>query len=461
MLLRRVSVVPLSFALALAPAAIACDATPTTTDAATQVDDAREPSDASAADAPPASALSTLAGPDEDPELGDLDALASVVGDAELVGIGECVHTTGGQVRMRARMIRWLVTHADLRVVYVESPRASIAERADAFVISDCSGDAEEAASGFHNIWWDRSTPELLRWLCAWNAEHTGAEVRLRGVDIRQPWVDAPALDALYARLAPSRSALADAMHDCLGASYADEAAFFTDPQVLRYYGEGGMEATPEPAHLACDAAADAILADLAAHRSDYLAASSDDELEGARLSALSMRAFDDSIYALSRGDLAASNPPRDQAMAEILLTQRRLAPVTGRAVLWAHDGHVLRDSTEVVGGQWRGVENLATLVDRELDYVAIGQISRIARILWMSGPETIRFESMGSMEMLLDAIGPEQLMVDLRVDPSIAPDEATRVGFDTMRPTLHYDALVYLRDSPAIEYFRDPRPGS
>jgi hypothetical protein len=92
--------------------------------------------------------------------------------------------------------------------------------------------------------------------------------------------------------------------------------------------------------------------------------------------------------------------------------------------------------------------------------YVAIGQISRLTGIDWLGGRETIRFESTDALEVALDPIG-SSLLVELRAPATPVTTEFQRVGFDTMRPGQHYDALVYLRDSPANEYFRDPRPGS
>jgi erythromycin esterase-like protein len=285
--------------------------------------------DAATIDAPLRDGVSVLAGPDDDFALGDLEPLGAIVGDAELVGIGESVHTTGGQIRMRARMIRWLVVHAEVREIVLESPRTAIETRTEPYV-QRCEGDAEEAMTGLHSIWWDRSTPALLTWLCTWNAEHPAQRVHVRGVDIRQPWEDAPALRDFYASHAPARAPLADAMSRCLGATYTSEVAFFSDPTVLRHYGEGGTLATPEDDHLACLEAADAVLADLAAHRSELVLASSERDVELARLAAVSMRAFDETIYHLSRGDLV--NGPRDAAMADVLLTLRRLDPPSGRA---------------------------------------------------------------------------------------------------------------------------------
>lgn len=451
----------LTLALVLTPCSLACGGAPSAPDAgfvadAPQFVDAGAP-DAIALDAPLRDGVSVLAGPDDDFELGDLEPLAAIVGDAELVGIGESVHTTGGQIRMRARMIRWLVTHAGVREIVIESPRTAIETRTEPYVQS-CEGDPEEAATGLHSIWWDRSTPALLGWLCTWNAEHPAERVHVRGVDIRQPWDDAPALRDFYASHAPARAPLAEAMSRCLGAGYASELAFFSDPTVLRYYGEGGALATPEADHLACLEAADAVIADLAAHRSELVLASSEREVELARLAAVSMRAFDETIFHLSRGELV--NGPRDAAMADVLLTLRRLDPPSGRGVLFAHDGHVMRDSSAVRTAQWRDVENLATLVDRELDYVAIGQISRLAQTDWLGGPQTVRFETSDALEVALDAIGPS-LLLDLHAPATPVTDELQHVGFDTMRPAQHYDALVYLRESPANEYFRDPRPGS
>src|SRR5690349_21451383 len=64
-----------------------------------------------------ARAVSMLAGTDFELPDDDLAPLDGIVGDADVVGIGESVHTTGGEVRMRARLIRYLVEVLGFRAI--------------------------------------------------------------------------------------------------------------------------------------------------------------------------------------------------------------------------------------------------------------------------------------------------------------------------------------------------------
>jgi erythromycin esterase len=444
---------------AIAALLFACESPPGEPDAAldTAALDTAGPDTGLDSGLPPG--LYPIAGPDEDFEAGDLDGLPSLLGDAEVIGIGESVHTTGGELAMRARLIRWLVTHHGVREIVFEMSRAIIAERVAPHV-DGCVGTAEDAAAlGFNPIWWDRSTPELLAWLCAWNASHPEERVRVRGTDIRQPWVDLPTVRALFTRLAPAELARTDGLASCLGTGFSSEQALFSDPTVRGYFDGTPL---PQAGHDACVAASTDVRAYLAEHRADLVARSSELEVERARLAAVSLEAFDTSIYNLSRGDLAGANPLRDAAMADVFLTEHRYDPPSGRTVLFAHNGHSLRHSDEVLAGQWRGVSNLATLIDVALNYVVIGQASRISRIDWQSGPQTLDNGSADHLERVLDDLGAPYLLMDVAAATGafIPADQAYEVGFDTMVPARHYDLILFHHESRANDYFT-PSPWS
>ncbi len=428
--------------------------------------------DAAVDDAAPLLDTGTDAGPQPVSELSgtdptlpddDLAALAPLVGDALVVGIGESVHTTGGEVRMRTRLIRYLVTHHDFRTIAFEGSRTGI-EAQLASYLDTCAGTPEDAAFALNPIWWDRSTPELLAWLCEWNTAHPSDRVGAFGFDVRQPWTTHPALRAYLERVAPADAAsLADGLSTCLGVGYADEPTFFADPAVLAYF----METTPLPqaGHDACEAGASAAIAAIASHRAEWIGLSSERELELARLSVVEMLAFDESIYYLSRGDLAHANPLRDVAMADGFETLRRLDHPSSRIIVWAHDGHVMRHSDEVTFGQWVGVPNMMTLLEARgaLDhYLPIGQLSRTADIDWTQGRMTIGYSVEDHLEALLDGLGLPFALVDVAAAEAATPpvwdtSVAWGVGFDAMFPSRHYGALVFHHHSPANDYFELP----
>lgn len=402
-----------------------------------------------------------LAGTDADLPEDDLAPLASLVEGTAVVGIGESVHTTGGELRMRARLIRHLVATLGYRVVVLENEWEQT-ERVIAPYIDDGVGTAEEAALGINPIWWDRSTPELFAWLRAFNVEHPDDPVHVVGCDIRQAWWDHPAVTAFLQAWAPDdATTLSGGMTTCLGVGYEGMEEFFGDPVVQGYFAGSPM---PTDAHTACQEGTEAALAFLEEHRADLVAAAGERDFEWARLRVVGMRAFDLSIYHLSRGQLEEANGPRDEAMADVFLTQRRIDRPDDKAILFAHNGHVMTHSDEVVLGQWVGVKNLGTRLSEALgdEYAAIGQLSRTTHIDWFNGPETLAHNQLSTLERVLDAIGPEFLLVDTAQAtageaPLWIPDRAYAMGFDTLLPAHHYRALVFHRESPANDWFTPP----
>ncbi len=449
------------FALALLLAAPGCDGS---TPADAGPDDAALDRDAgldAGADAGPPPAYYALDGTDPALPTDDLAPFGPLLEGVDVVGIGESVHTTGGEIAMRARLIRYLVSELGFRVLALENPRIQTATGMAPFV-ERCEGTAEDAALYIDPIWWDRSTPALLQWLCDYNQEHPADPVSVIGADIREPWDLFRELEAFFGAAAPADAmGLLDGMRTCLGVGHADRRAFFEDPTVQGYFAG---TATPQAEHDACVAGTAAGLAYLETNRAALVAASSERDAELARLAVVGLEAFDTSIFHLSRGDLAMANPLRDIAMADVLATLLRLDHPDARTIVFAHDGHIMSASHEVLSGQWRGVMNLTTILEAELGdrYAAIGQISRTTHIDWLDGAQTLEQTDESDLEQLLDGIGPAFLLVDtaaaVALDPPLwDPTLGYHVGFDTMLPANHYRALVYHRESPAADWFTPP----
>lgn len=403
-----------------------------------------------------------LSGVEAELPVEELAPFAELVADAEVIGIGESVHTTGGELRMRARLIRFLVEQHGVRAIALENEWETT-ERQIAPFVGSCEGTAEEAAMGINPVWWDVSTPALFAWLCAFNQEHPDDPVRVTGFDIRQAWYDHPALTQYLEAVAPNEAdVLSAGLSTCLGVGYADQSAFFSDPTVRAYFS--GATPTPEAEHQACMAGAEAATSLLLAERDALITASDERAFERARLRVVGMRAFDLSIYHLSRGQLALANPPRDAAMADVLSTMRRIDFPDARTIVFAHDGHVLRRSDEVLGGQWVGVKNLGTLVGEELGdaYFAVGQVSQTTHIDWEGGPSTLLHDQETDLEYVLGDLGYDFALINTaaawQVTPPLWPaGKAFDVGFDVLVPENHYDALIFHRESPANTYFATP----
>ncbi len=405
-----------------------------------------------------------LASTDFDAGLDDLEALAPIVSGAQVVGVGESIHTSGGYLHLRTRVLRYLVTRQGFRTVAIEGTRTPVALVTEAYVQS-CAGTPEAATQVLNPIWWDRSTPEVLRWMCEWNRDHPTDRVHIFGFDIRQPWTDRPALEAYLTRVAPvDAAALVAGISQCLGVGFADEAAFFMDPTVRNYYG--GTRQVPVADHNACTAGGAALTTYLSTHHAALVTASSEREYQLARLAVLDVVGFDGSIFYVSRGDLAHANPPRDDAMAEVFRTIRALDFPGSRTMLWAHNGHIMQRSSEVLQGQWTGVRNMATQIadDASLNYVAIGQFSYVTRYNWTAGLAVLDEPGPDWLEYTLEQLHAPLLLVDTAAasagsTPLIDRTFEYGAGFDVLHPDRNYQVVLFQHESPPADYFTGSSP--
>jgi erythromycin esterase-like protein len=142
----------------------------------------------------------------------DLELLGELIGDASVVGLGESAHLSGGILRVKAELTRYLVEEEGFRVLAYETEWTDM-EAADAWLQSGCEGDLREAVKrDFRGIWREEGTVELLRWVCSFNAEHPDDPVHLLGFNNMQSWHDRAAL----AGYAPEAAPL---LEQCIGAT--------------------------------------------------------------------------------------------------------------------------------------------------------------------------------------------------------------------------------------------------
>ena len=122
----------------------------------------------------------------------DVATLDGLVDEAEVVALGEHIHTTGGVYDLKAALVRHLVEQRGFRVLAMETPWQT-AELTEAYVAT-CEGRANAAADGIFFVFQDVATVELLEWLCTWNQDNPGDPVQFWGFDVQEPAKDLAAL---------------------------------------------------------------------------------------------------------------------------------------------------------------------------------------------------------------------------------------------------------------------------
>jgi erythromycin esterase len=135
----------------------------------------------------PGSALEThaipLAGVDPDLPDDDLAPLLDRLAGAQLIGLGEATHGDHESFQFRARLVRALVRHRGLGAVLFEAGPVEM-DPWDDYVTgaTDALPPGRDLA-----FWWTEEVWDLLVWLRSWNAAHPDAPVRVGGTTPVRP----------------------------------------------------------------------------------------------------------------------------------------------------------------------------------------------------------------------------------------------------------------------------------
>lgn len=385
----------------------------------------------------------------------DFDALLPIIGDADVIGLGEAVHTTRGFSRMKARVFTYLVEHAGVRVFAFENPRygaervQAVLDECTAGTIADPTASATAAAGDLLGVWANDSMVELIEWMCAYNGAHPGDSLQFSGFDAQAPCRDAVELrDFLHS---------VD-IDDAEG--FADARACHNVPQPL-VCGNLMQATITEEEHAQCIAGLDAIDALLDDRRDELIDASSEEAVTRARIASISLRGWQMLNYLDQIGDPKSGNEARDAAMAESFRLLRSVDYPDSRVAVWAHNWHLAMRNDGFEGEVV--FRNFGTIVAEDLgaDYVPIALVAYDVGVDWpgiyagdVPAPTGER-----SVERLLHELGKETLLVDLDT-PFLEPGVSYGIGTEPFEEGLsqvervlpdHWDALIYLDRADAM----------
>ncbi|MFI1412311.1 erythromycin esterase family protein [Streptomyces sp. NPDC020707] len=128
----------------------------------------------------------TLRSTNPEGSLRDLDALGRMVGDADVVGLGEATHGSQDFFRMKHRLFRYLVEKKGFRTFSLELPWSS-GVRIDEYVRygkGELKDIAREEFQGAYRIWNNQDYIDLIEWMRDHNRSHPKDPVRFMGNDM-------------------------------------------------------------------------------------------------------------------------------------------------------------------------------------------------------------------------------------------------------------------------------------
>lgn len=401
--------------------------------------------------------IHALRGTDLDVALDDLTPLDTLVGDAEILAVGESYHASGGFHKMSARVIRYAVERLGVRAILFETPWGA-ALPANQYLAS-CAGSSHEAVQSLFHVWRSLEIQSLLQWLCSWNANHPEARVSLFGFEIWQPWFDARALAGFLTSFAPADATrLMTALSTCNGvgqlAASADE-----------YYATQWLAPSTPADHAACMGGADTLGAYFAKNRAKLTAAAGEAAYGWAELSLFTLRQNEFAFYDSAK-DITEVAVQRDLGSFLTFQRLRSLAFPGQRALLVAHNGHIALRFEDILPGMFQLGSFLA--MEYGAGYAPIGQVALRARVkplVPLAPASATPYYPYGglneamvptSVERLLAGIGPQLLLAAPNSGPFTSGNKHLMGNDMDVIPAHQFRALIYAQES---EEMREPVP--
>lgn len=257
-----------------------------------------------------------------------LQPLKEMVGAADVLGVGERIHLSGGLERARAAVAAYAIEELGFDALALEI--SWVEARVIDAGLQRCAQGARPPAVPFDDPLWDGIQPLLAR-ICAWNSSNP--PVHVFGFDVQDAWNHRAILEA------EQRD---EALRQCHGAP-------FEGVQEMRAWGRAnGFPPPTRAAHRTC-------LRQIRRRHAQ--------ETDPQALLALdSLKANQHRAWALfTQEDVSEAYRLREEAMFDVFLAERARVGAA-RVVMLAHDEHVARTSEEYdpIGGMLHAEPGLA-----------------------------------------------------------------------------------------------------
>ena len=355
----------------------------------------------------------------------DLQPLATLAGDATVIGLGDATHGTHEFSTIKLRMIDFLVRTKGFDVIAFEAP-FPVMNRINTYVQGGAGdprailGDAARRLAYW--FWYTEEMLAVVEWARAYNAQRgTKPPVELAGVDASDDVTAAADVVAFLRTVDPAYAAIAESDYACVAATTRTQACFMAVARIRD---------------------------DLVAREAQYLTASSP-------------RAYHDAAWAASV--ILAGN--RDEIMARGTLWARQHRGTSGKVFFWAHNEHVTQAGTSTDAGRLLHYELGAA-------YFVVGTMSGPGSFVGWEFNATTRLHdpvitplapiAPGSYEWFFAQQGAAVLLVPVSGDvPDWLRGPATyrwggsdgTTATNTVSLPQHYDAIVYIdRTTPVAD---------
>lgn len=356
-----------------------------------------------------------LAGVDPEGDLEDLEPLRDVVGDAQVVGLGESVHAISDFYRLKHRVLRFLVERLGFCVFALESGFAEglVVDR----WVQGGPGELDDVLRGgfTYNMGCCEEFAAQLAWMRDWNRAGREPRLRYRGTDV-PGWLGSPrrALDEVVDYLREVDPHLAVQVQESVVATIVRVEGRYAPDAIARYRASTGRDRDRLTAALAD------LVAAMERGRPAWSALTGHDRFEVALRCAVNAAQFDAYVRHASNEGGGPPMQARDAAMAANIRWMLESVDRGQRIVVGAHNGHVQTAPLLLPGhgaaSSTAGMYLRAALGD---GYRAIGttftRLDEESAETVTEGAALPDAAPAGTMDAVLAEVGAPLLLVDLR----------------------------------------------
>lgn len=398
----------------------------------------------------------------------DLRPLAKIIGDAQVIAMGDATHGTREFLQFKHRVLEWLASESGSNVVALALEADWPAcHRLNDYVVSG-EGDPDTLLAGLHYwIWQTEEILDMIRWMRAHNADPANTtKVRIYGVD------------------GPAREQTIDRIESYLRRVDPDYASGLTQrlkSQLLALTPSRPYSELQPSERERVSGAISELEQRFQTRREDYITRSSERDWLLHRHDVTVFRQTEEVLRTYKPGLVDGL---RDRHMAENVRRIQEFEGPDTQILVWAHNGHVSRSTGNLgqpVMGSWlREIFGPRLVVFgfafSEGSFRAYDLRSK-RRAEFTVGPSLN-----GSLDAVLASVGPRIFAVDLRPMPGFGrasrwlavprsmrsigasftcEGEERLVGRFKHQAVLdaHYDALVFIDNTSATRPLPDESP--
>ncbi len=405
----------------------------------------------------------------------DYDSLLELIGDAQVVLLGEASHGTHDFYRERARLTQQLIEEEGFAAVAVEADWPD-AYRVNRWVRGHSEDrGAMEALGEFLRfprwMWRNHDVLAFITWLHRYNASRPeNSRAGFYGLDLYSLFASMQEVVRFLEKVDPEAAARARSRYSCFD-------AFGEDTQAYGYAAEFGVTQS-------CEDHAVQQLLELqrgAAQRPGWLP---EDELFYAEQNARLVRNAEEYYRSMFRGRVDSWNL-RDRHMAETL--EALIAHLgrdgrRARVVVWEHNSHIGDARATEMGsfGEWNVGQLARERFDQDAALIGFTTYSGTVTAAsdWDAVPERKRVRAAlpGSFEALFHTVGIPNFLLPLRNDQRLQealrepqleraigviyrPETERASHYFEARLPQQFDAVIHLDETRAVEPL-DHTPG-